>query len=87
MKNDGTVSRQTVFLDDIMKNLTWTDENGKKQKTLPLRDLRLFLPSQDKNKKSFESPLQYIHASPFNKVKRSTYTGTKICTPKNCNKL
>ena len=50
-----------------MKDLTWMDERGNRQKTLPLRDLRIFLPSHGKNKISIESPLQSLHASPFSK--------------------
>ena len=60
---DGNVSRSATKLEDLMKELTWMDERGNRQKTLPLRDLRIFLPSHGKNK--IESPLQSLHASPF----------------------
>ena len=64
---DGKVTRKTSTLDDIMRNLTWIDEKGKKQK-MPLRDLRCFIPTHGINKKSIDSPaLQSIHASPFHK--------------------
>ena len=66
IRSDGSVTRKTSTLDDIMRNLTWIDEKGKKQK-MPLRDLRCFIPSHGLNKKSIESPLQSIHASPFHK--------------------
>ena len=67
IRSNGNVSRSATKLEDLMKDLTWMDERGNRQKTLPLRDLRIFLPSHGKNKISIESPLQSLHASPFSK--------------------
>ena len=44
-----------------MRNLTWIDEKGKKQK-MPLRDLRCFIPSHGLNKKSI--PIVDRHKAP-----------------------
>ena len=62
IRSNGNVSRSATKLEDLMKDLTWMDERGNRQKTLPLRDLRIFLPSHGKN-----SPLQSLHASPLSK--------------------
>ena len=45
LDENGGVQRQTILLSELMKSLTWFEENGTKKKTLPLRDLRLFLPN------------------------------------------
>ena len=46
LDENGGVERQTILLSELMKSLTWFEENGTKRKTLPLRDLRLFLPNR-----------------------------------------
>ena len=48
VKSDTTVSRQSISLNEIMKNLNY--ENGNGQKILHIRDLlRLFLPRVGKS--------------------------------------
>lgn len=42
----GAVQRKTILLSELMKSLVWFEEDGTKRKTLPLRDLRLFLPNR-----------------------------------------
>ena len=42
--SDGAVARKNLKFDDMLKTLNWSEVDGKKQKTLPLRDLRLFWP-------------------------------------------
>lgn len=56
VRSDGMVSRHTLQLEEIMKSLTWFDAPSNRHKTLPLRDLRLFLPSQSRPKKGADSP-------------------------------
>ena len=47
VNRDGRVKRHSVMLEELMKSLTWYEDNeGTKPKTLPLRDLRLFLPNR-----------------------------------------
>ena len=46
--SDGSVTRKNLKFEEMLKTLVWSDIDGKKQKTLPLRDLRLFWPKSFK---------------------------------------
>ena len=48
VNSEGAVTRKNLKFDEMLKTLIWCDVDGKKQKMLPLRDLRLFWPKSFK---------------------------------------
>ena len=54
VSNDGRVQRHDMLFEDMLKTLVWSEIEGKKRKTLPLRDLRLFWPRQNVSKSPYQ---------------------------------